>query len=150
MARKHKKDPMDDKPELEKTGADPNLADLHQRDMRNSATPLHRPVIQWVDVAAARESGDLDPEPDLDPVEEQGDGDFAVEATEYIEAQEEDFKEMDEARDERGEHIEEVREDQGKMHGGAMKHKTPDSPARDDKSPEYDHDVGKPHLKNRK
>lgn len=71
------------------------MAALHQRDLRNSATPVHKPCVQHVDYLAADEAGVLDEtkgaeadSPDL------GDADHAVAAAKSEADQREELAEL--------------------------------------------------------
>lgn len=63
------------------------MHDPHSDDYRpykpNSATPIPAPVIQNVDLQAAIDSGDLEPAQIVEP---EGDGQWAVDATEHVDA----------------------------------------------------------------
>lgn len=62
------------------------MAELHARDLSNEATPVPAPVIQHCDIIAAQEAGELT-EAAID--EPEGDGDWAVAATEHVESERE-------------------------------------------------------------
>jgi hypothetical protein len=62
------------------------MAELHARDLSNEATPVPAPVIQHCDIVAAQASGALT---EAEIVEPEGDGDWAVAATEHVEAERE-------------------------------------------------------------
>lgn len=62
------------------------MAELHARDLSNEATPVPAPVIQHCDIIAAQEAGELT-EAVID--EPEGDGDWAVAATEHVESERE-------------------------------------------------------------
>lgn len=68
---------------------DPGMRDLHNRDLRNSATPVHVPVVQHCDFEAAEDEGRLDETSALTGDGIEGDADFAVEAHEQQEADQE-------------------------------------------------------------
>lgn len=69
---------------------EPTLADLHQRDLRNTATPIHAPVVQHVDFAAAEDEDRLDETTATTSRSVEGDADHAVAAAESIREQIED------------------------------------------------------------
>lgn len=59
---------------------DPGMQELHQRDLRNEQTPVHRPVVQCVDIEAAVDADLIEPAALIAP---EGDGAFAAEALEH-------------------------------------------------------------------
>lgn len=69
------------------------MAELHARDLRNRATPVHQPVVQHVDYLAAEDEGMLDEALTDEP---EGDAAHAVESAEHVEEQEAALSEMDE------------------------------------------------------
>lgn len=75
---------------------DPGMRALLNRDLRNSATPVHVPVVQGRDFDAAEDEGRLDETSAITGDGVEGDADFAVEAHEK---QEEDKQAVEDALD---------------------------------------------------
>lgn len=61
---------------------DPGMKELHERNLRNSASPIHVPVVQAADYEAADDEERLDETGATSDVEVDGDADLAVSAAE--------------------------------------------------------------------